>query len=141
MASAESEQGKSITLEGNTGGHALFGSQAKHIEYMAGKVNWVLDSGASHHMSPLQSLFENLRPLNNPLHITVPTGNMVVVDKVGTVTLSSKIKLHDVLYIPQFACNLISIHKLTHDLHCTVTYSSHDCVIQDRLYEEHDWLG
>lgn len=83
-------------------------------------------------MSPVNCLFDDLRPLNSPLHINVPTGNMVVVDKIGIVILGRKIKLQDVLYVPQFSCDLIFIHKLTHDLQCIMTYSSRVCVIQDQ---------
>lgn len=73
-----------------------------------------------------------IKSLDNPLHITVPTGNTVIVNKMGTIVLNNNIKLRDVLYIPQFSCNLISINKLTYDLNCTVTYSSHGCMIQDQ---------
>lgn len=135
LALSENEQGKgkTTTSEGPAGGHALFGFHTKYADHMAGNENWVLDSGASHHMSPLKSLFEETRFLDAPLHITVPTGNTVLVNRVGTVALTSSIRLQDVLYIPQFSCNLISIHKLTRDLKCTVTYSPCACLIQDQL--------
>lgn len=45
--------------------------------------------------------------------------------------LDSNIKLLDVLFVPQFSCNLISIYELTSDMNCTVTYASNNCVIQD----------
>nr|KYP33474.1 Retrovirus-related Pol polyprotein from transposon TNT 1-94 [Cajanus cajan] len=102
---------------------------------------WVLDSGASHHMTPLHSLFENLRSINAPFYITVPTRDRVVVDRMGTITLNNNIKLHDVLYIPQFNCNLISVHKLTCGLNCIVTYFAHNCVIHDQTTRRMIGLG
>lgn len=78
-------------------------------------------------MSLLQYLFEDIQSFENPLHITIRTDKTVVVDKMGTISLSSNIKLQNVLYIPQFSCNLISIHKFACDLKCIVTYSFHAC--------------
>lgn len=81
-------------------------------EYMSGnklifgKNSWVLDSGASHHMTPLYHLLNNVCDLEEPLHITVPTGAAVIVQKKGNVTLNSNITLLDVLFIPQFSCNI-----------------------------------
>uniref|UniRef100_A0A151UGR0 Retrovirus-related Pol polyprotein from transposon TNT 1-94-like beta-barrel domain-containing protein n=1 Tax=Cajanus cajan TaxID=3821 RepID=A0A151UGR0_CAJCA len=77
---------------------------------------WGLDSGASHHMTPLHSLFENLRSINAAFYITVPTGDRVVVDRMGTITLNNNIKLH-------------------------VTYSAHNCVIQDQTTRRMIGLG
>nr|KYP76407.1 hypothetical protein KK1_020649 [Cajanus cajan] len=50
--------------------------------------------------------------------------------------LGNYIKLVNVLYIQQFSCNLISIHKLICDLNCTVTYFSNNCVIQDQAMKK-----
>nr|KYP65664.1 Retrovirus-related Pol polyprotein from transposon TNT 1-94 [Cajanus cajan] len=101
-----------------------------HLNY--NRDRWVLDNGASHHMTPTHSILQDLRDLDEPLHIKIPTGDVVLVKKIGTVQLDNHIKLIDVLYIPQFSCNLISIHKLTCDLNCMVTYFSDNCVIQDQ---------
>lgn len=50
----------------------------------------------------------------------------------GTIKLDKNIKLLNVLFVPDFSCNLISIHKLTNDLNCTMTYHANYCVIQDQ---------
>nr|KYP43828.1 Retrovirus-related Pol polyprotein from transposon TNT 1-94 [Cajanus cajan] len=47
----------------------------------------------------------------------------------------------DVLYIPQFSCNLISIHKLTHDLNYVVTFFADNCMIQDQVMKKMIGLG
>ena len=46
--------------------------------------------------------------------------------------MSPDLLLKNVLYSPQFSCNLISIRQLTKDLKCRVTYGEQSCVIQDR---------
>lgn len=54
---------------------------------MAGNVgiyrgqNWVLDSGASHHMTHLLSHLEEVKKLEKPFHIIVPTGNTVLMER------------------------------------------------------------
>lgn len=116
-------------------GHALHGMRLKNTEpsTMAGnkEIQWILDSGASHHMTPLSFILEDIRVLQKPFYITVPTGEAVLVERIGKLSLDKNIKLVNVLIVPKFSCNLISIHRLTCDLKCMVTYHSDSCVIQD----------
>lgn len=93
---------------------------------MAGKerVQWILDSGASHHMTPLFSILKEARKLDNPFYIIVPTGNTVLVEKMGNIQIDECIELKNLMHVPEFNCNLISIHKLTRDSDCIVTYHS-----------------
>ena len=96
----------------------------------------ILDNAASHDMTSLFSLLKDIRTIHQPLQITVPISAIVLVDKIGTMNLGCNIKLHNVLYIPQFTCNLIFIHKLTSISNCTVTYSPTICVIQDQTMKK-----
>lgn len=64
------------------------------------------DSSASQHMTLIYSILEDIQSLDKPLHITVPTGDVVVVKK-GPLNLNNMMKLHNVLFIPQFSCNWI----------------------------------
>lgn len=96
------------------------------------RVQWILDSGASHHMTPLFSILKEAKRLDNPFYITVPTGNTVLVEKMGNIQIDECIELKNLRHVPEFNCNLISIHKLTRDSDCIVTYHSNWCEIQDR---------
>lgn len=93
--------------------------------------NWVLDSGASYQMTLLYHLVSHVCDLEEPLHITVPTREVVIVQKKGNVILDTNITLLDVFFIHQFSYNLISIYELDNDLNCTMTYYPNNCVIQD----------
>lgn len=75
---------------------------------MAGneEIQWILDSGAS----PIYSILKGVRKLEKPFYVTVPTGSTVLVEKVGSINLDRIIKLDNVLHVPDFSCNLISIH-------------------------------
>lgn len=92
----------------------------------------MLDSGASHHMTHLLSLLEEVRKIEKSFNVIVPTGQSVLVEKIGNIQLNDNIKLINVLYIPSFNCNLIFVHKLIKDLNCLVTYDLNSCHIQDQ---------
>ena len=49
----------------------------------------------------------------------------------GTMHLTPSIILNDVLYIPSFTFNLISISKLVSSTNCELIFSSNTCVLQD----------
>lgn len=75
------EDAKEIASEHEFHGTRGKGSIASH-DPMAGNYEiWVLDSGASHHMTPLFSLLAEVRSIQKPFHIIVPTRNAVVVKK------------------------------------------------------------
>ena len=45
--------------------------------------------------------------------------------------ISNSIMLKDVLYVPDFKVNLLSISKLTQALDCVATFYPDYCVVQD----------
>ena len=51
--------------------------------------------------------------------------------RTGNVSFNHNIKLNNILYVPSFNLNLMSINKLTNDLKCCVTYYPNSCVMQD----------
>ncbi|OIS96634.1 hypothetical protein A4A49_60689, partial [Nicotiana attenuata] len=74
---------------------------------------WILDSGASHHMTFNKTHLQNIVTLPYPLLVKLPNGYKVKVTEIGTVTLTPKIVLYKVLFVPTFKYNLISISSLT----------------------------
>lgn len=91
---------------------------------------WILDSGASNHMTFNKSLLSNTIVLPYPLLINLPNGYRVKVTEIGTVTLAPQIILHKVFYVPSFKYNLISIHCLTSQLKSLVAFSDSLCLLQ-----------
>uniref|UniRef100_A0A803Q579 peroxidase n=1 Tax=Cannabis sativa TaxID=3483 RepID=A0A803Q579_CANSA len=49
----------------------------------------------------------------------------------GTVHLNPELILENVLYVPTFKCNLLSVNSLTATTNCTFLFSDDNCVIQD----------
>lgn len=95
---------------------------------------WLLDTGATHHTYCLESSFTTLKHVE-PLHINLPNGSFVIVNQVGSVVLTKFITLSDVLYIPEFTFNLISVSSLITTHSYTVNFFLNSCVIQDLTRE------
>lgn len=93
---------------------------------------WIIDSGANQHMTSSLSKLENIVDISDlHLQISHPNGTKVEVEKVGNIKLTANVTLFDVLYIPNFSVNLLSVHKLTRDSKLMVCFDETRCFIQD----------
>ena len=77
------------------------------------KEDWILDSGATDHMTYLSTHLFYQQALAEKSKITLPNGHTSEISHVGKVKLSDEMILKDVLYVPSFMYNLLSIPKLT----------------------------
>ena len=131
----------------NSGSHSLglaATSQHKGIFCLSAnfKRNWILDSGASDHMCSNLSLFDSFETVSKDQHtITIPDGTELQVKHKGIVHLGPNIILKDVLHVPEFQFNLISVSKLCCDAGCSVSFTNNDCVLQDLSKSKHILLG
>lgn len=90
--------------------HDAAGKQAGN--YVSKALNtWILDSGATDHICCRLSLFDSFQPVHS-LHVTPPKSQLVEVSHIGAVTVSPLLILGNMLFIPVFAFNLISLSKL-----------------------------
>ncbi|XP_060202939.1 uncharacterized protein LOC132631378 [Lycium barbarum] len=93
---------------------------------------WIIDSGATDHITSDKTILSNLTPLPVPYLVTLPNGYKAKVNSIGFVTIFPSLVLHHVLYIPSFQYNLVSMHKLILQFHCMVLFTSVSCIlIQD----------
>uniref|UniRef100_A0A2N9EKK0 Integrase catalytic domain-containing protein n=1 Tax=Fagus sylvatica TaxID=28930 RepID=A0A2N9EKK0_FAGSY len=92
--------------------------------------SWVIDSGASDHMTGNSSLLSHTSSPCSPSFVTVANGTKTPVQGKGTVT-TSDLTLSDVLYLPEFPFNLLSVHKLTPALNYSVAFYPSHCEFQD----------
>ena len=91
---------------------------------------WILDSGASDHMTGDLSLLSDIIYPKSSTFVTIANGTKTCVKGIGTIHISG-LTFSSVLYLPQFPFNLLSIRKITRDFNCSVTFSSSSCVFQD----------
>jgi len=93
-------------------GRGVAMAAVKHVE--AGR--WVLDSGASHHITNDASVMSDMRPLDCATYVTFANGGRAEARGIGSVQLGGLtgeafdyITLNDVLYVPVASVNLLSI--------------------------------
>ncbi|KAI5415180.1 hypothetical protein KIW84_040580 [Lathyrus oleraceus] len=89
---------------------------------------WILDTGATDHFSFNFSSFVEYKNIV-PIPVSLPDGSQVVASVSGTVAISPSLTLHNVLYIPSFHVNLISIAKLVDSNNCFVQFNANICHI------------
>ena len=80
--------------------------------------SWILDSGASDHMSFDVSGLHDLKLLDIPVLVSLPDGTKVEVTHSGKLRLHDDLELHHVLLVPHFKYNLLSVRRLANQLHC-----------------------
>lgn len=67
---------------------------------------WIVDSGATDHMTYSLSLLTNVKVSSSQCTIKLPTGVIASITHVGEVVLKNGLKLKGVLYVPTFNHNL-----------------------------------
>ena len=82
---------------------------------------WIVDSGATRHICSNANLFIALRPVQNS-SVTLPDHTRLAVAFSGDIQLCNKLLLKNVLYVPQFKFNLLSISALTKDSQVTTHF-------------------
>ncbi|XP_019460137.1 PREDICTED: uncharacterized protein LOC109359897 [Lupinus angustifolius] len=93
---------------------------------------WILDTGATDHITNEISHYSSYSSIK-PMTIRLPNGASILAKHSGIVAFSTNLHLTNVLHIPGFTYNLISIHKLTTHSNCTVVFDQHCCFIQDTI--------
>lgn len=96
---------------------------------------WILDSGASTHISFQKELFVSLEPVTG-ISVSLLNHTRIFVDFVGDVHISADLVLRRVMFIPSFRFNLISISSLTSKLSYTVQFAENSCLIQDKSFSK-----
>ena len=92
-----------------------------HVNYAQDQ--WIVDTGATDHITPFPHLLTDLRPFQSLLHL--PNGATAHITQVGNVILNSVITLTNVLCVPSFTYNLLSISKLVSDTSSTAASLLH----------------
>lgn len=107
-------------------------SSKPSIEKLSGtpKHPWLLDSGASQHMTGTISFLSNIRTIP-PCLVGLPNGARTIAVQCGDVRLTSMLLITNVLYVPSLTCNLISVSQLLRCNNCIVTFTNSTCFLQD----------
>ena len=71
--------------------------------------NWVIDSGASHHLCRNRRCFRNLKPLRQPVMVRLGDSSTIPATAAGTVSLllPSRILSIEALFVPRLQTSLL----------------------------------
>ncbi|KAJ9554960.1 hypothetical protein OSB04_009574 [Centaurea solstitialis] len=101
--------------------------------------NWIIDSGATDHIVSSQSLHKTKRCTLSP--VLLPSGEKVQINAKGSLPLNSKYNMHDVLSVPTFKVDLISVSRSTRGLSCSIAFFPYWCILQDLATRKTIGLG
>ncbi|GJU13567.1 retrovirus-related pol polyprotein from transposon TNT 1-94 [Tanacetum coccineum] len=102
---------------------------------------WIIDTGASNHMTPFCKDMINAKILETLPKITLPNEDSSKITQIGQVQLKNGILLKDVLCVPTFKFSLLLVSKLTKDNNYIAIFSHNFCVIQDLRTRRVQGLG
>ena len=77
--------------------------------------NWILDSGATHHLTTDLNNLSLHQPYNGGEEVTIADGSGLAISHTGSALLptpSQSLTLRDVLYVPNLQNNLVSVYRL-----------------------------
>jgi hypothetical protein len=89
---------------------------------------WILDTGATDHITFHLASFTTHHNIV-PVPVTFPNGSQIFASIAGSIVISPFLTLHNVLYIPTFHVNLISVTKLAATNNCHLNFTPNVCHI------------
>jgi len=111
----------------NIGGNLFINNVSINVD----ENGWIIDTGATHHTCHDLSWFTTYSEIQ-PISVTLPNKNIVEACHKGNVKLSDSLHIHNVLYLPEFVVNLISVSKLCKEQDCIVNFEANQCIIQEK---------
>lgn len=101
---------------------------ADHSRWKYDDTSWIVDTCATHHICHDIGWFTTYNEIK-PISVNLTIANTVEAHCKGKVKISKSLHIDDVLYLPQFAVNLISVSKLCKEQHYSVTFETNQCII------------
>ncbi|KAK3025395.1 hypothetical protein RJ639_044650 [Escallonia herrerae] len=137
-ATSSSSPGKTVTISVDE-----YAKLSQHQESVAASAEsgkkclissnkWVIDSGATDHMTGNPKIFSSFRSHTAPSPVTIADGSNYTIKGSGTVKPTSSITLSSVLSLP-LAFNLMSVSRL---INCCISFFPDHCLFQDLMTKE-----
>ncbi|KAJ9670976.1 hypothetical protein PVL29_027114 [Vitis rotundifolia] len=120
------------TKSASVGSVAQTGNASACLTHTSSLGPWILDSGASDHISGNKDLFYSITTTSALPTVTLVNGSQTMAKGFGFAHPLPSLPLHSVLYAPECPFNLISISKITRTLNCSITFSDKFVTLQDR---------
>ena len=94
---------------------------------------WIIDFGASNHMTDAHHLFSTYSPCADNLKVKIADDTFSPIAGKGSIHISESFTLNPVLHVPNLSCNLLSISQLTKKSNCSTKFLPSHYVFQDLL--------
>lgn len=88
------------------------GNCSKAFNILARNKSWIVDSGATDHMTGCVDLFFDYKSDPRNETVKIADGTFSIVAGSGSVKIAPDFVLKNVLYVAKLACNLLSISRL-----------------------------
>ncbi|GMJ02624.1 hypothetical protein HRI_003931600 [Hibiscus trionum] len=101
---------------------------------IAGRGQWFVDSGATHHVTPEAENVVDGQDYAGPGKLTVGDGSGLLITKIGQSVLNTSdraLVLHNLMHVPCITKNLLSVSKLARDNSVYLEFHAKSCVIKD----------
>ncbi|KAA0067137.1 Cysteine-rich RLK (RECEPTOR-like protein kinase) 8 [Cucumis melo var. makuwa] len=96
-----------------------------------GKNLWILDSGATDHLTGSSKHFISYVPCVGNEEIRIADDSLAPIADKGQIVPFDGFSLQNVLHVPKLSYNLLSISKITRELHCKVIFLPESVYFQD----------
>jgi len=108
----------------------IYNSNAISSLYKLENGSWILESGASDHMSFNIDALHDLSLHESPIFVSLPNGYKVRVTHSGKLKNNDNLVLQHVLLVPHFKYNLLFIKRLATQLQCQVVFTENLCILR-----------
>lgn len=89
---------------------------------------WILDSGATHHIICTTRYYtHNVKTFNSTVQL--PNEQTTSISHIGSIKINDELTLNNVLCVPSFKLNLVSLSKLIQESNLSVIFSKNCCLI------------
>ena len=109
--------------------HSVFSTKVVNKKAYTSDI-WVINTRAIDHIVCSMNLLSSITATTQSV-VELPNGETASVTHIGTIDLSSSLTLHNVLRVPSFTFNLLSVSTITKSHPCCLVFLSAFCFIQD----------
>uniref|UniRef100_A0A803L9R6 CCHC-type domain-containing protein n=1 Tax=Chenopodium quinoa TaxID=63459 RepID=A0A803L9R6_CHEQI len=130
MKALEEKQKGGMSIQSNLAGKITV-INAVNNEKNSSDNTWLIDSGASDHMTGNKNILHNLKTLDKRIRVGLLDGTIKVVSEIGSVRINPNVVLNDVFYVDDFKHNLLFVGKLVEKTDLRLLFDRYGCLLQD----------
>jgi hypothetical protein len=101
-----------------------------HTSILPQPHTWIIDTGATNHMINSISLFTSITTTISS-KVKLPNGKFALITHIETIKISAHLTLTNVLCVPSFSFNLLSVSKLVQSFNFCFIFFAKYCFIQN----------